>query len=423
VNPTSMTLNRNITWTTTVAVNPFNGFTGAVNLSISGLPSGVGFSFTPASTTSTSTLALTANTTPPLGPVTVTLTGTSGTLDHHTTLNLTIAQDDQSGFVYNGFDHISFQASEYNTSAGTKSRDALFASGSNWAGLLVTQYQANATATSIAPTGSTPTDAALIAAIGELHGLGIKVMLKPHVDSLDGSWRGTFHQNSSAEADAWFASYTTFITHYAQLAHDNGVEMLCIGTEYAQLTGAANLTHWTSVISAIRSIYTPADGLLTYASNATSGGDEFTSVSFWGQVDLIGLDGYFPLTDHNDPTIAELKSAWTSSAGNKNGLNILQAVQNFAGAHPGQPIIFTEIGYRSVAGANQAPYDFSSGTTYDPTEQHDCYEAMYEVWSQQTSFLKGVFWWDWAVPVPGPTDLGYEVWGKPAEEVARDWQE
>ncbi len=421
-NPTAITVNRSISWMTTVTITPTNGFTGAVNLTATGLPTGVTAVFTPAAATTTSVLTLTASASATLGPATVTVTGTNASLTHNASVNLTVGADDNAGFTYNGFDHISFQANEYNTTEGTDSRTALAVTGSNWAGVLATWYQANATATSIAANGSSPTDAAVIAAIQDLHSKNIKVMMKPHVDSLDGSWRGTFHQNSSAEADAWFASYTAFITHYAQIAHDNNVEMFCMGTEYAQLSGAANLARWTNVINAIRAIYLPADGLLTYASNATGGGDEFTSVSFWGQVDLIGLDGYFPLTNHNDPTVAELKAAWTSSAGNVNGLNIVLAVQNFAAAHPGQPIIFTEIGYRSVAGANKAPFDFSSGSTFDPTEQHDCYEAMYEVWSQQTSFLKGVMWWDWGVPNPGANDLGYDVRGKPAEVVVRDWQ-
>ncbi len=421
-NPTAITVNRSISWMTTVTVTPSNGFSSTINLTATGLPIGVTASFNPGAATTTSVLTLTASGTATLGAATVTVTGTSSSLTHNATVNLTVGPDDNAGFTYNGFDHISFQANEYNTTVGDNSRTALAASGSNWVGVLATWYQANPTATSIAASSFSPSDAAVVAATQDLHNKNMKVMLKPHVDSLDGSWRGTFHQNSPGEADAWFASYTSFIKHYAQMAHDNNVEMLCIGTEYVQLSGAANLARWTAVINAIRVIYTPADGLLTYASNATGGADEFTSVSFWSQLDLIGLDGYFPLTNQNDPSVAQLVSAWTSSAGNKDGLNILQAVQNFSAAHPGQPLIFTEIGYRSVAGANKAPYDFSTGTTFDPSEQHDCYEAMYEVWSQQTSFMKGVLWWDWGVPNPGASDTGYDVRGKPAEVVVRDWQ-
>src|SRR5207248_3017660 len=77
-----------------------------------------------------------------------------------------------------------------------------------------------------------------------------------------------------ANAAAWFQSFQTFMVHYATLARDNNVEMLCFGTEYTKLSGTAFLTDWTAVISAIRnSGYT---GLLSYAANATFAGDEFT---------------------------------------------------------------------------------------------------------------------------------------------------
>jgi hypothetical protein len=238
-------------------------------------------------------------------------------------------------------------------------------------------------------------------------------MLKPHIDALDGSWRGTF---DPTDVNAWFQSFTMFITHYAAMAQAYNVEMLCFGTEYTILSRAANRNQWLAVIDAIRVEY---GGPLAYAANATSPGDEFTSVSFWDQVDVIGLDAYFPLTDHNDPTLSELVAAWSS---NRYGENIVANVQNFANAHPGKPVIFTEIGYRSAAGTNIKPYDFSFSAPVDNIEQQNCYQAMYEVWSQQSSFMKGNFWWAWSVPVPAAGDTDYTPWQKPAQTVLQAWQ-
>lgn len=355
--------------------------------------------------------------TAPPSPMTVTVTAKS-VMDASKsgTVAVTItaaASPHTSGFAYNGFTHTSFQANEYNTPAGTISQDALVATGVNWAGLLVTQYQANAAATNIGPSSSTPTDAAVAAAIQEFHAKGVKVMLKPHVDALSGEWRGTFQPS---DVNAWFTSFTAFITHYAQLAQANGVEMLCFGTEFAQLSGLANQLRWTAVINAIRGVYS---GPLVYAANATFSGDEFTSVSFWDQVDVIGLDAYFPLTNRSDPTVADLVSAWSSNA---SGTNIVAAIQNFAAAHPGKPVIFSEIGYRSVSGANTRPYDFSMTGAVDGTEQQDCYEALYEVWSKQSTALKGIFWWSWSVPAPSASDTDYTPWMKPAENILKSWQ-
>ena len=81
--------------TSTVTVSPVNGFTDAVNLSVSGSPAGVTASFsanpiTGGSGTSTLTLATAAAT--PTGTSTITVTGTdaSGSPSHSTTLSLTV---------------------------------------------------------------------------------------------------------------------------------------------------------------------------------------------------------------------------------------------------------------------------------------------------------------------------------------------
>jgi hypothetical protein len=331
-----------------------------------------------------------------------------------------------TGFTYKGITLVSWANGEYSQGIAKTSEDALAATGSNWAGVLVTQYMATATSSTIGPIGSTPSDAGVIAAIAELHAQGVKVMLKPHVDVSDGTWRGAIHPS---DANAWFASFTTFITHYAQLAQLQGVEMLCFGTEYATMTGAANQTAWNNVIATIRAV-APAGGgytgLLAYAANATYATDEFSSVSFWDnpQVDVIGLDAYFPLTNHANPTVTELVAAWSS---NRSGENIVRDVLNFAAAHPAKPVIFTEIGYRSASGTNIEPWQFVADgivtDTLNQTEQANCYRAMYEVWSQHSAQMHGNFWWSWPVPAPDlATDTNYTPWLKPVQAVLEAWQ-
>jgi hypothetical protein len=92
--PSSVSVVQGSTGTSTVTVSALNGFTGTVNLSASGLPAGVTAAFNPASTTGgNSTLTFTASNTATLGTVTVTVTGTSGTLTHSTTISLTITSN------------------------------------------------------------------------------------------------------------------------------------------------------------------------------------------------------------------------------------------------------------------------------------------------------------------------------------------
>ncbi len=75
----------------TITVNPANGFNGSVGLAVtSALPSGVTASFNPNPTTGSSTLTLTASGTAATGTVSVTITGTAGSLTHTTSVSLTV---------------------------------------------------------------------------------------------------------------------------------------------------------------------------------------------------------------------------------------------------------------------------------------------------------------------------------------------
>jgi Pro-kumamolisin, activation domain/Bacterial Ig domain len=76
--------------TTTITVTPMNGFGGTVNLSIAGLPSGVGAVFSSPNTTSGSLLTLTASNHAALGAATPVITASSGGLTHSLNLNLTV---------------------------------------------------------------------------------------------------------------------------------------------------------------------------------------------------------------------------------------------------------------------------------------------------------------------------------------------
>jgi subtilase family serine protease len=75
---------------TFIYVNPEYGFTGGVNLAVSGLPSGVTASFSPNPTTGSSSITVTASATAPVGTYTLTVTGTSGNLSATTTISLGI---------------------------------------------------------------------------------------------------------------------------------------------------------------------------------------------------------------------------------------------------------------------------------------------------------------------------------------------
>jgi hypothetical protein len=73
----------------TVTVNPTNGFSSSVTLSVSGLPTGATAS-DPGSTTSTATFNVTTTASTPPGTYTLTIKGVSGSLTHTTTASLVV---------------------------------------------------------------------------------------------------------------------------------------------------------------------------------------------------------------------------------------------------------------------------------------------------------------------------------------------
>ncbi len=284
----------------------------------------------------------------------------------------------------------------------------LASTGANWVSLIVTGYQDTITSTTVFAATATPTDADLIHVITEAHGRGLRVMLKPHVDLLHDAdhWRGQIGEEFTSEAEwaVWFASYRSFIGHYAGLAQAYGADQFCVGTELSATVHRAD--EWRAVIEGVRTRYS---GPITYAAN--HGGEEIR-IRWWDAVDYIGVDAYYPLTDQNDPTLAELKAAWAPHVATLASLSSTWE----------KPILFTEIGYRSQDGANRHPWAWAVEGAIDFEEQSDAYQAVFESFYDKPWF-NGMFWWAWGTdPFEGSScDDGYTPHDKPAEDVLRDW--
>lgn len=276
--------------------------------------------------------------------------------------------------------------------------------GANWIALIIKCSQATLTSTDIhcKTDTSTPTDDDIRHVVRQAHQLGFQVMVKPHVNLDDphlGRSEINFGQDTAAW-QAWFASYTRFITHYARLAQEVGAEYFVVGTE---LAGTVDQTEqWRKIIGSVRQIY---KGSLTYA--ALSYREEYR-ISWWDALDAIGINAYYPLTLTTIPTLAQLKLGWTPAA------LLLESLSK----RWNRPIIFTEIGYLSVDGANRAAGYWAMDGATDVQEQADCYQAVFEVF-QDKPWWQGVFWWSWSVDPNqgGPADRTYTAHNKPAGQI------
>lgn len=245
-------------------------------------------------------------------------------------------------------------------------------------------------------------DESLSHAINFIHALGMRVMLKPHVDLSDEDARSNI-----IPTDEWFASYKKFIVHYAEIASKNNVELFCIGTELAGTSIERWKDKWLDVIKAVKAVY---KGPLVYAANW----DEYEDVCFWQEMDYIGMDAYFPLTDKVDPTKEELVQAWEKRA------DMLETWLKSTGLN--KPIIFTEIGYDTIEGSNKQPWRLlPTLAKYKESqdEQANCLEALLIVLSKRPWF-KGFYWWNY-FPRPDIGSLGYTLRGKKGEKILIDW--
>ena len=245
--------------------------------------------------------------------------------------------------------------------------------------------------------GDTPTDEALAHAVDTCHKLGLRVMIKPHVDPRTDEARIDIRPS-----DAWFDSYEKFIVRYARFSQENKVEIFSIGTELEATSFSAWAHRWDQVIDKIKEVY---EGDLTYSANWT----EYEDVPFWSRMDFIGLDAYFPLSGSNEPTTEELVKAWD---------NIADKIEDWREKRglTDKGVILTEIGYPSADGAAQQPW-VAITDVIDEQEQADCLDATLEALSKR-SWFQGYYIWQ-VFPQERHSPRGFTVIGKQAEEVIK----
>jgi hypothetical protein len=133
-------------------------------------------------------------------------------------------------------------------------------------------------------------------------------------------------------------------------------------------------------------------------------------ITWWDELDVIGIDAYFTLTLTKNPTMAQMRLGWSPTI----------AYLGWLSNHWGKPIILTEVGYLSVDGTNILPGDWSLAGEIDHQEQADAYQALFESFQGQ-EWWQGVFWWSLSTDPNqgGAEDRYYSFHDKPAEDVLR----
>ncbi len=156
----------------------------------------------------------------------------------------------------------------------------LQATGANYATLIIPYCQNDNNSTDIFNCADTPTDQSIKDAVAYVHSLGMKVMLKIHMESYYGGWRAFINPSNR---DAWFTNYGAKLNNLATIAQQTGAEGMTIGAELISMStytsNPNNTQRWQTMISQIRQRYS---GFLTYSANWGSGdfAEEFPRIAF-----------------------------------------------------------------------------------------------------------------------------------------------
>ncbi len=277
-----------------------------------------------------------------------------------------------------------------------------------WVAVIPFLYQKNENTTKM----STPEtiaqwsqrDSLFIKTITQLHAKGMHVQLKPHLWIREG-WRSNIKYQSNKDWDSWFDTYRKNMLHYAHMAEATHVELLCIGTELRSSL-QQQPDQWRSLVQEIKTIY---NGKLTYAANWDG---EYELIDFWNELDYIGLQAYFPITQKANPDLEAIKSGWDSH------ITKLQTLSNTYN----KPILFTEVGYKSEASATIKPWEWGSFFSIlyrkkSNRTQHLAYQALFDkLWHQE--WFAGIYVWEWntrSTPNGAENSLNFSPRFKPAQ--------
>ncbi|PQB03517.1 glycoside hydrolase family 113 [Aureitalea marina] len=233
----------------------------------------------------------------------------------------------------------------------------------------------------------------------------ISIMLKPQIWIWQGEFTGYITMKTEDDWQTLESSYRKFILDFAQLAEETGVEIFCIGTELEQFI-MNRPEFWTSLIDEVRQVYT---GQLTYAANW----DEYKRVPFWSQLDYIGIDAYFPVSDSQTPSVAEARDGW------QNWKSEMQDVSSAAD----RPVVFTEYGYRSMDYSGKEPWnsDWTISKVNLQAQTQTTQALFQEIWEED--WFSGGFVWKWFInhqESGGPDNAQFTPQNKPVEAVIRE---
>lgn len=204
----------------------------------------------------------------------------------------------------------------------------------------------------------------------------LKIMLKPHLWFGWGKGATEFTLQKEEDWLRWEKSYTKYIVTFAKIAEEKDVDLFCFSTELKQVV-LQRPSFFKKLIKTVKQVY---KGKLTYAANW----DNYENVTFWEDVNYIGIDAYFPLSDEKEPVVEVLNRNWKPI---KQKLKEVSEKVN-------KPVLFTEYGFESCDYNTKKTW--GSDNKYDENQQTQLngYQSLYDTFYDENWFAGG-FLWKW----------------------------
>lgn len=250
--------------------------------------------------------------------------------------------------------------------------------------------------------------AAVRRAVLQAHALGLKVFLVPHLWVESGGWRGEIEFDTDEAWQDWARAYGPWVLSWAELARDAQVDMFCVGVELRSWLTTHRAPSFLPIIRDIRHVY---KGLLTYAANW----DDAQDTVIWGELDVIGVNAFYPLADKQGATFPDLF---------KRSQQISDELEQLSREWQ-RPLLFTEFGYTTRRDPALRPWewpDHMDNVRVDQAAQADAYAALLAAFIDKPWFVGWFAWRVYADPddVSQEAEWGFSPRGKLAELVLRD---
>lgn len=240
------------------------------------------------------------------------------------------------------------------------------------------------------------------------HQQGLRVLLVPHLWVESGGWRGEMDPGGDRDWQEWSKSYRSFVRAWAEVARDSGADMFAVGVELRSWVTTSRAPSFSAIIRELRSIY---PGPLTYAANW----DDAEETVIWGELDVIGVNGFYPLADADGAGEPELIQG---------GHRVAERVEELSKLW-GKPVLFTEFGYTTRPNPAIRPWEWPDqmrGVSVDQEAQATAYRALLAPLLDQPRFIGAFVWRVYADPndLSQEAEWGFSPRGKLAELVLRD---